>query len=61
MKSTAEIIHILKRFKEESASKYGIKSLGIFGSFARNQQDEASDLDVFVVLQDADFFTIDLF
>ncbi len=59
MKSTTEIIHILKRFKEESASKYGIKSLGIFGSFARNQQDEASDLDVFVVLQDADFFTLE--
>lgn len=59
MKSTAEIIHILKKFKEESASKYGIKSLGIFGSFARNQQDEASDLDVFVILKDADFFTLE--
>lgn len=44
MKSTTEIIHILKRFKQESAHKYGIKSLGIWGSFARKQQDEASDL-----------------
>lgn len=59
MKSTTEIINILKRFKEESAAKYGIKSLGVFGSVARNQQDEASDLDVFVTLQDADFFTLE--
>lgn len=29
MKSTAEIISILKKFKQESAHKYGIKSLGI--------------------------------
>ena len=43
----------------DSAHKYGIKSLGIFGSFARNQQDEASDLDVFVSLQESDFFTLE--
>lgn len=59
MISTTEIIHILKRFKEAFASKYGIKSLGIFGSFACNQQDEANDLDVIVVLKDADFFTLE--
>ena len=35
--------------------KYGIKPFGIFGSFAWNQQDEASDLDVFVTLQKSDF------
>ena len=37
--NTAEVINILKKFKMDSAHKYGIKSLGIFGSFARNQQD----------------------
>ena len=51
MKSTIEIISILKRLKKDSAYKYGIKPFGIFGSFAWNQQDEASDLDVFVTLQ----------
>ncbi len=59
MRSTAEIINLLKRFKSTSAHKYGICSLGIFGSFARNQQDEKSDLDVFVTLQDSDFFTLE--
>lgn len=57
--NTAEVINILKKFKTDSAHKYGIKSLGIFGSFARNQQDEASDLDVFVSLQESDFFTLE--
>lgn len=59
MRSTTEIIDVLKRFKSTSAHKYGIRSLGIFGSFARNQQDEQSDLDVFVTLQEADFFVME--
>ena len=59
MITTAEVIRILKRFKEEYSHKYGIKSLGIFGSFARNQQVETSDLDVFVTLQEPDFFTLE--
>lgn len=59
MQSTAEIIKILKRFKETSAHKYGIRTLGIFGSFARGQQDEQSDLDVVVTLNDPDFFTLE--
>lgn len=59
MISTAEIIKVLKKFKAESAHKYGITSLGIFGSFARSQQDEASDLDVFVTLQESDFFVLE--
>lgn len=59
MISTTEIIKVLKKFKAESAHKYGITSLGIFGSFARSQQDEASDLDVFVTLQESDFFVLE--
>ena len=55
MKSTIEIIKKKKRLKMDSAYKYGIKPFGIFGSFAWNQQDEASDLDVFVTLQKSDF------
>ena len=59
MLSTKEIIAILKKFKAESASKYGITSLGLFGSFARNQQRETSDVDVFVTLKDSDFFVLE--
>ena len=59
MLSRKEIIAILKKFKAESASKYGITSLGLFGSFARNQQRETSDVDVFVTLKESDFFVLE--
>lgn len=59
MKTRAEVISILKKFKQDSAQKYGIKTLGLFGSCARNQQDEASDVDVVVTLQEPDFFTME--
>ena len=59
MMDTVEIVKILKKFNAESAHKYGIKSLGIFGSFARCQQNEASDLDIFVMLQESDYFILE--
>ena len=59
MLSTKEIIAILKKFKAESASKYGITSLGLFSPFARNQQRETSDVDVFVTLKESDFFVLE--
>lgn len=59
MLSTSEIIHSLKQFKKRSAAKYGIRTLGIFGSVARGQQDGDSDLDIFVTLDDADFFILE--
>ena len=59
MISTKEVINILKKFKAESASKYGITSLVLFGSFARNQQKETSDVDIFVTLKEPDFFVLE--
>ncbi len=59
MQSKAEIIDILKRFKKASARKYGIRRLGIFGSFARGQQNDKSDLDIVVTLDEPDFFVLE--
>jgi len=56
--NTSDVIDILRNFKANFADKYGIKTLGIFGSFARKQQRETSDLDVVVTLEESDFFTI---
>lgn len=47
MKSTKEILNVLKVFKQEAAPKYGITALGLFGSVARGQQHEGSDVDIF--------------
>lgn len=59
MVQTPEIIKQLKKFKLESASRYGINLMGIFGSYARGQQDENSDQDIFISLNEADFFVLE--
>lgn len=46
MKSTAEILDLLRMFKAQSASKYGLKRIGIFGSVARGEQTDQSDVDI---------------
>ena len=51
MKSLQEIIEILRIYKQEASTKYGIRKLGIFGSVARGEQTPNSDLDIFVDIQ----------
>lgn len=46
MKTTEEILDILRKFKETEGDKYGIQELGLFGSAARSEQNEDSDIDV---------------
>jgi len=41
----------LAAFKAEFGEKYGITKLGIFGSVARNQNREDSDIDIVVEVQ----------
>ena len=57
MKTKDEIIAILRNFKEEFGERYGIEKLGLFGSVARGEQKEDSDIDICVKLQDPDYFT----
>ena len=44
MKSTKEYIELLKEFKNKEAGHYAISRIGIFGSVARGEQTEESDL-----------------
>ena len=46
--SKAEYIHILQGCSNTRRNDYGIKSLRIFGSVARGEDHEGSDVDVFV-------------
>lgn len=48
MKTTREIIDLLKGFKATQASGYGIRKMGVFGSVARGEQHEGSDVDVYI-------------
>lgn len=41
-------IKILRGHSSDLSSRYGVKSLGVFGSYVRNVQKKRSDLDVLV-------------
>lgn len=46
MKTTSEYLAILKSYKVSQAGKYGVTRMGIFGSVARGEQQEDSDIDI---------------
>ena len=46
MKTTAEYLQLLKQFKDTKAVSYGIRKIGLFGSVARGEHHEGSDVDV---------------
>ncbi|MCD4812485.1 nucleotidyltransferase domain-containing protein [bacterium] len=56
--SRSDVIKILKEFKAKDAEKYGILVLGIFGSVARDQATDKSDVDVFLETKIPDPFNI---
>ena len=53
-----KVIEILRQFREKFASQYGILEIGIFGSIARGDTREGSDVDVVVKLDRQDLFHI---
>jgi predicted nucleotidyltransferase len=55
MKTTDEYIRLLHDYKQKKASEYGIERIGIFGSVARGEQTESSDVDI---LYESDTITL---
>ncbi|MCF8374199.1 MAG: nucleotidyltransferase domain-containing protein [Bacteroidales bacterium] len=51
-----EVLEKLKLYKDENSQKYGITSLGIFGSYAKNIAEEDSDIDIVIETQEPDIF-----
>ncbi len=51
MKSLKEIQEILDKNKNELREKYGVKRIGVFGSYARGEQKTTSDIDIFIELE----------
>ena len=45
------ILNFLKKNKQWFYEEFGIESIGIFGSFIRNEQKETSDLDIVVKME----------
>ena len=46
MKTTSEILSLLRRYKPTAQKKYGMTKLGVFGSVARGEQKPESNIDI---------------
>ncbi len=58
MISKKKALEVLRSRKGEFAERYGITALGIFGSVAREQETESSDVDVVVKMREPNLFTL---
>ncbi|MDR3351187.1 MAG: nucleotidyltransferase domain-containing protein [Prevotellaceae bacterium] len=48
MKTANEYCLLLRDYKHKHAAEYGIERMGIFGSVARGDQTEDSDVDIYI-------------
>ena len=53
-----DVLTYLTKHKRKLARRFGVKKIGIFGSYARETNHELSDLDVVVELDKPDMFAI---
>jgi len=51
MKTLENIKKVLCEHKEEIKEKYGVVIIGVFGSYARGEQKETSDVDILIELK----------
>ena len=58
MTTKTEILKKLKIFKSTNEEKYGILTIGVFGSYSRNEEKEGSDVDIVVKTKTPDLFQI---
>ena len=54
----SDILKALREYKKNTAEKYGVQKIGVFGSAARGAMDETSDLDIVVDLREQDLFSL---
>ena len=48
MKTTEEVLNSLQQARPELTQRFGVKRLALFGSYARGEQREDSDVDILV-------------
>jgi len=53
MRTLKEIEKILRAHKRELEERFGVREIGIFGSYVREKATEASDVDIDLVLKSA--------
>uniref|UniRef100_A0A7V4TII7 Nucleotidyltransferase n=1 Tax=Candidatus Caldatribacterium saccharofermentans TaxID=1454753 RepID=A0A7V4TII7_9BACT len=53
-----DILGFLRAHREELAREFQIRKIGLFGSFARGEGDEESDIDIVVEMENPDLFAL---
>lgn len=53
-----EVLRVLTRFRDQRAREFGITRIGIFGSLARGEATDASDVDVVVEMERPDLLLL---
>ena len=53
-----DILAYLREHKQEFEEKYGIVKIGLFGSYARDEQTEDSDIDIAISFKSKQYTTI---
>lgn len=53
-----KVLELLRNYKYSNRSKYGIVELGLFGSVARNQAVDTSDVDICIKTTTPDMFAL---
>lgn len=51
-----EILNAIEKYKQKNQIKYQINRIGVFGSIAKNQMRDSSDIDIVVELEKQDLF-----
>lgn len=50
-----EVVDLLKRHLTEVKSRFGVRRIGLFGSYARGEQRRGSDVDIIVEFKEPTF------
>lgn len=54
----SKVLEILRQIKPTLKEKYGVTRLGVFGSVARDEATETSDIDVVIEMEKPNLFTM---
>ncbi len=50
------VLDFLRNHKDELAQRYGVEKVGLFGSYAKDEQHDGSDVDLAILSSNKDFF-----
>jgi len=56
MQTQTTILNFLKEHKERLKEQFGVQKIGLFGSFARNEYSDSSDIDIAVEIESQNKF-----